>query len=217
MSFSMPSYCLGVGTVVGALALGFGGGIVLTKTAIKDTPAGPSRIERAARVEPAAPVTEAKAIPLPGVEQASAQAAPAPVPSVQAAESTNPVEAIAKETPAEPVRQVDMSRQPEQRQADAKQSEQPVRQSEAKPAEQSDTAARATERAQRRAEQRRIAREKRLAERERKARAAVVVRRQRPVEEQEQPARPQLAFQREESGPGPFEGLFGRPAEADRD
>ena len=53
MRFSMNSYLLGVGTVVGALAFGFGGGILLTKTAIKDTPAGPSRIERVARPEPA--------------------------------------------------------------------------------------------------------------------------------------------------------------------
>ena len=55
MRFSMNSYLLGVGTVVGALAFGFGGGILLTKTAIKDTPTGPSRIERAARPEPASP------------------------------------------------------------------------------------------------------------------------------------------------------------------
>src|SRR4051812_10106017 len=63
MRFSMNSYLLGVGTVVGALAFGFGGGILLTKTAIKDTPAGPSRIERAARPEPVSPqvqVTEAR-------------------------------------------------------------------------------------------------------------------------------------------------------------
>jgi hypothetical protein len=39
MPFSMTTYFAGVGTVVGALALGFGGGIVLTNTAIKDTPA----------------------------------------------------------------------------------------------------------------------------------------------------------------------------------
>src|SRR5258708_1999764 len=41
MRFSMNSYLLGVGPVVGALALGFGGGILLTKPAIKDSPAGP--------------------------------------------------------------------------------------------------------------------------------------------------------------------------------
>ena len=46
MPFSMTTYFAGVGTVVGALALGFGGAVVLTNTAIKDTPAGPTRIER---------------------------------------------------------------------------------------------------------------------------------------------------------------------------
>src|SRR5882672_9908317 len=55
MRFYMNSYLLVVGTVVGSLSLLFGGGIVLTKTAIKDTPAGPSKIERAARPEPAPP------------------------------------------------------------------------------------------------------------------------------------------------------------------
>jgi hypothetical protein len=39
--------------------------------------------------------------------------------------------------------------------------------------------------------------------------------RQRPIEIQEEPARPELAFQREEPRqPNLFEGLFGRPAEA---
>jgi hypothetical protein len=67
MSFSMSTYFAGVGTVVGALALGFGSGIVLTSTAIKNTPAGPTRIERVARREPiAAPpqVVEAKVVAL---------------------------------------------------------------------------------------------------------------------------------------------------------
>jgi hypothetical protein len=40
MPFSLPSYLLGVGTVVGALAFGFGGGVLLTKTAIKDSGGG---------------------------------------------------------------------------------------------------------------------------------------------------------------------------------
>ena len=39
----------------------------------------------------------------------------------------------------------------------------------------------------------------------------IIVRRQRPIEEQEQPARPELAFEREEPRPNLFEGLFGRP------
>ena len=74
MPFSMTTYFAGVGTVVGALALGFGAGIVLTNTAIKDTPAGPTRIERVARSEPiAAPqVVEAKAVPMSSVDPAPA-------------------------------------------------------------------------------------------------------------------------------------------------
>jgi hypothetical protein len=63
MPFSMTTYFAGVGTVVGALAVGFGGAVVLTNTAIKDTPAGPTRIERVMRSEPIAAlqVVEAKA------------------------------------------------------------------------------------------------------------------------------------------------------------
>ena len=52
MPFSLGSYLLGVGTVVGALAFGFGGGVLLTHTAMKESPAGQTRIERLARVEP---------------------------------------------------------------------------------------------------------------------------------------------------------------------
>ena len=51
MPFSLGSYLLGVGTVVGALAFGFGGGVLLTKTAMKESSAGPTRVERLARAE----------------------------------------------------------------------------------------------------------------------------------------------------------------------
>jgi len=221
MPFSMMSYFLGVGTVVGALALGFGGGIVLTKTAIKDTPAGPSRMERVARSEtvPAAQVTEAKAIPVPRVDQPAVPAVQA-APQVQAA-AEDPKPVTPKENPAtvaEPVKQVDAPKQVEQpvRQADVKEVERPVRHSETKPVEQNESAARAAEREQRRAEKRRVEREKRLAERERERKArTIIVQRQRPVEEREQPARAQLAFEREESRPNLFEGLFGRPAQGE--
>src|SRR3954467_2864860 len=112
MPFSMMSYFLGVGTVVGALALGFGGGIVLTKTAMKDTPA-PNRVERArtetvgiARSSP--PLTEARA-PAP-----AAQPDPA---ADQAVTESKPAELAATEAPrpepakvAEPVRQIDTSK-----------------------------------------------------------------------------------------------------------
>jgi hypothetical protein len=82
MPFSMTTYFAGVGTVVGALALGFGGGVVLTNTAIKDTPAGPTRIERVMRSEPIAAmqVVEAKATPMPSVDPTPASAVqPLPV------------------------------------------------------------------------------------------------------------------------------------------
>jgi hypothetical protein len=237
MRFSMNSYLLGVGTVVGALTFGFGGGILLTKTAIKDTPSGPSRMERAARAEPApaAPqLTEAKAVPVPRAE---------PQPAVQSAEPVrqileSPVQAAAEAKPAadvkavaeparaaEPVRQIDTAKQVEQpvadlpkppeqlvRQADAPKPIEQPRQSEARQVEQSQTEQRIVEREQRRAEQRRIEREKRTAER--KSRTIVVVRRQRPTEELERPARPELAFEREAPRPNLFEGLFGRAQEA---
>src|SRR3954447_11081165 len=143
MRFSMNSYLLGVGTVVGALAFGFGGGILLTNTAIKDTPAGPSRVERVSRQEitPApAPVqvNEAKPVPVPRAEAApAAQPAPEPAPQVQAAAEEKPAaEAtpVAETKPAaetaraeaakaaEPVRQVELPRQAErqvERQAEA--------------------------------------------------------------------------------------------------
>jgi hypothetical protein len=211
MPFSMPSYFLGVGTVVGALAFGFGGGVLLTKTAIKESP--PNRIERAARAEPtaAAPqITEARAVPVPRAELPVVQPAPEPAPQVQAAaDNPKPV----AETPrqeqlkvAEPAKQVEAPRQAEQRQADAPKQ---IEQREAEPRMMSD-------REQRRAD-RRIEREKRTAER--KARTMAVRVRQRPVddpqqEERQPPARPELAFEREEPRPKLFEGLFGRPADA---
>jgi hypothetical protein len=227
MRFSMNSYLLGVGTVVGALAFGFGGGILLTKTAIKDTPAGPSRIERVARQEaaPAAPpvqVTEARPVPVPRPDPAPvAQPAPEPAPPVQAAAEPKPVAEAAKPEPAkaiEPVRQVEA---PKQAERPTERPAEPVKQADApKQIEQRETAQETTAREQRRAEreqhraERRIARERYYAER--KARAVAYARiRQRPIEIQEQPARPELAFQREEPRqPNLFEGLFGRPAEA---
>jgi len=71
MPFSLSSYLLGVGTVVGALAFGFGGGVLLTRTAMKDTPVAETRVERVKRADspsaPAQPVetVEAKAMPAP--------------------------------------------------------------------------------------------------------------------------------------------------------
>ena len=226
MRFSMNSYLLGVGTVVGALAFGFGGGILLTKTAIKDTPTGPSRIERVARQEPppAAPpvqVTEARPVPVPRPDPApAAHPTPEPAPVQAAAEpnpETKPVAEAARPEPAkaaEPVRQMEASRQAERPPEPVKQADAP-KQIEQREAAQEITAReqRRAEREQRRAE-RRIARERYYADR--KARAVEYARvRQRPIEIQEQPARRELAFEREEPRqPNLFVGLFGRPAEA---
>jgi hypothetical protein len=72
MPFSLGSYLLGVGTVVGALAFGFGGGVLLTHTAMKESPAGQTRIERLVRAEP-----ETRAAP----QASAAQVTPTPNPA----------------------------------------------------------------------------------------------------------------------------------------
>jgi hypothetical protein len=218
MRFSMNSYLLGVGTVVGALAFGFGGGILLTKTAIKDSPAGPSRIERVARPEPASPqvqVTEARAIPVPRADPGpAAQPTPEPAPQVQAAadpkpvSEAKPVAEAARPEPAkapEPVRQVDGPRDA------SRQAEQSVRQADAPKQIEQNEAGQGT-REQRRAE-RRMERERRYVERKTRAMEYAKMR-QRPIEIEERPAQPGLAFEREEPRPNLFEGLFGRPTEA---
>jgi len=75
MPFSLGSYLLGVGTMLGALALGFGGGVLLTHTAMKEGSAGQTRVERVARAEPAPPAPRATAAQ---VTPAPNQAAVAP-------------------------------------------------------------------------------------------------------------------------------------------
>ena len=168
MPFSMTTYFAGVGTVVGALALGFGGGIVLTNMAIKDTPAGPTRVERVMRSEPIAgpQVVEAKAIPMPTVDPAPALE-PAPVVQPQPVVAESP-----KET--QPAKGVEQPKQVES----AKQSEQ-------KDAE------------QRKAAERKIDRQKRYAER-RTREVATTRMKQQPLEEQGEPAKPELAYDRVE-------------------
>jgi hypothetical protein len=96
---------------------------------------------------------------------------------------------------AEPVKPAEAPKQAEQREAERSISARELRRA---------------EREQRRME-RRAERERSYAER--KARAVEFVRmRQRPLEEREQPTRPELAFERrEEPRPNLFEGLFGRP------
>src|SRR6266700_8124774 len=87
MALSLGSYLLGVGTVVGALAFGFGGGALLTKTAMKDTPAGPTRVERVAHSQPdpgaSTPQKDVRENPAASAEPAPA-ARPDPAPANQA-------------------------------------------------------------------------------------------------------------------------------------
>ena len=168
MPFSMTTYFAGVGTVVGALALGFGGGVVLTSTAIKDSPAGPTRIERVMGSEPIAAlqVAEAKANPMASVDPAPAvKPALEPIPVVQ---------------PLPVVAEVPKETQP------AKEVEQPKQVESAKQSEQKDAE-------QRKAAERKIDRQKRYAERK-----AATRMKQQPLEEQGEPAKPELAYGRVE-------------------
>ena len=100
MPFSLGSYLLGVGTVVGALAFGFGGGVLLTHTAMNETPAKSTRVERVARAEP-----EPSASPQASGTQAAVQvSAPAQVTApdqaavARQATTPNPVPAAQTET-----------------------------------------------------------------------------------------------------------------------
>jgi hypothetical protein len=88
MPFSLGSYLIGVGTVVGALAFGFGGGVLLTHTTMKESPAGQTRVERLARAEPETPA--APQVP-------AAQITPTPN---QAAVATNQVTPPDQDRPA---------------------------------------------------------------------------------------------------------------------
>ena len=221
MPFSLSSYLLGVGTVVGALAFGFGGGVLLTKTAMKDSPMAETRVERIKRADspstPQQPV-EAKATPAP------AEPPPGSAPQVQAsteppkpvAEAPQPAKAAASSPQTEPVGAAASAPPTEPAAAAA-----PIPQTEpAKPADQSIKSAEQREAELRKAEARKIERQKRYAER--KARAMAEARaRQRQWQEQAEPSgaevvferssRPALAFEREEPRFKPFDiPLFGR-------
>jgi hypothetical protein len=223
MPFSLSSYLLGIGTVVGALALGFGGGTLLTKAALKDTTVVPTRVERVARSEPEPAASsqpqpaassqqqDVREIPAPSAEPASA-ARPDPAPTGQAAN-------VAATPQPAPRVDAESTKQPE-----------PVRQAEpANPPEQKDAT-------QNRAAERKVERQKRSAERRARSFAAS---RMRPPSSEEQdqpertgPERTEFGFRREEprfvtrEEPrlGPFP-MFGRPpidrsfdrAPADRD
>ena len=224
MPFSLSSYLLGVGTVVGALAFGFGGGVLLTKTAMKDSPMAETRVERIKRADsPSTPqqpaeakATPAPAEPLPGsAPQVHASTEP-PKPVAEAPQPAEPAQAAAPSPQTEPVGAAASVPPTEPATAAA-----PIPQTEpAKPADQSIKSAEQREAELRKAEARKIARQKRYAER--KARAMAEARaRQRQWQEQAEPSgaevvferssRPALAFEREEPRFKPFDiPLFGR-------
>jgi len=224
MPFSLSSYLLGVGTVVGALAFGLSGGVLLTKTAMKDTPVAETRVERVKRADsPSAPpqpveTVDTKAMPAPPSPAEPAPPVAAPASSVQA--STEPPET---ESP-KPVAKAPKQAQP------ARAAELPPQTEPARPAEQSSKFAEQREAELRKAEARKIERQQRDAERKAKA-MAMARAKQRQFEEQPEPSRPEyvferssrraLAFEREESRFNPFDiPLFGRSREnspADRE
>jgi hypothetical protein len=196
MPFSLSSYLLGVGTVVGALAFGFGGGVLLTKTAMKDSSPAESRVERVARAEPASPppqAVEAKSAPTPPAEPRPPATS---LPEAQAnAEPPKPVAEAPRE--AAPARTVESMSQTEPKKP-PEPSTKPLEQS-TKPADQKEAELRKAEE-----------RNKRYAER--KARDIAAARaRQRQLEEQRESSRPVFAYEREEPQLKLFDmPLFGR-------
>jgi hypothetical protein len=219
MPFSLSSYLLGVGTVVGALAFGFGGGVLLTKTATKDTPVAETRVERVKRADspsasaPPQPVetVDMKAMPAPSSPAEPAPPVAAPASPVQASTESPKTE------PPKPITEVPKQAEP------ARAAELPLQTEPARPAEQSSKFAEQREAELRKAEARKIDRQKRDAERKTKA-MAITRAKQRQFEEQPEPSRPEyvlerssrraLAFEREEPRFNSLDiPLFGRSRE----
>jgi type IV secretory pathway VirB10-like protein len=122
MAFSLSSYILGVGTIVGALAFGVGTGALMTKSALLKgaTAAAPSRVERGSRSLPspaAAPqVAEPRENPAqpaaatPATEAAAALH-PDPASSVQPEQPKADTRSEAAEKPPEPTPQGGLANQ----------------------------------------------------------------------------------------------------------
>jgi hypothetical protein len=195
MPFSLSSYLLGVGTVVGALAFGFGGGVLLTKTAMKDTPVAETRVERAKRADSpsAAPqpveTVDMKAMPAPPPLAEPAPPVTAPPSPVQASNEPPKSEPFNKTESPEPIAEVPKPAQP------ARAAELPPQTEPTTPAEQSSKFAEQREAELRKAEARKIERQRRDAERKAKA-MAMTRAKQRQFEEQPEPSRPEYVFER---------------------
>ena len=195
MPFSLSSYLLGVGTVVGALAFGFAGGVLLTKTAMKDTAVAETRVERVKRADsPSAPpqpveTVDTKAIPAPSPPAEPAQFAPArPVQASTEPPKTESPQPIA-EVPNQPIAEAPKPVQP------VATAESPPQTEPATPAEQSSKFAEQREAELQKAEARKIERQKRDAERKAKA-MAMARAKQRQFEEQPETSRPEYVFER---------------------
>ena len=194
MPFSLGSYLLGVGTVVGALAFGLGSGALLTSTAMKETAATPTRVERVARSETEAPAQQdTKENPEPPAEAASA-AHPDSAPTAQAA------------TPRSDAR------------SETESAQQPKPKKQAEPAKPREPANQAVhgEAQQKKAAERKVDRQKHYTEHDAKSYTessfAASRTRQPPSEQQDEPERTGFVFGREEpnfdlfpnAGPAPF-------------
>jgi hypothetical protein len=175
MPFSLTSYLLGVGTVVGALAFGFGGGVLLTKTAMKETATGPTRVERVARSE-----REAASAP----QLTSAK-------EMSPASSALPPEPLAAHSDAVPAAQAEAMKPDVRRETEVTRELEPTK---------SGHQSRATEQTkaeQQKAAERKTERQNRYSER--KAREITAARmRPRRLEVQDQPEWPELALGQEE-------------------
>jgi hypothetical protein len=215
MPFSLNSYLLGVGTVVGALAFGFGGGVMLTHTAMKETPAGPTRVEQVAHAEqvpsPQASSTQAAAqatVPMQVTDQAAAvttgqATTPDPVPAAQA-ETPKP-DATGKALPdasakTETPRQLEPAKQAAKEPQPPNQVE-PTERAEPKPAGSREATDRKAERAKRYSE--------------RRPREIAARRTKQRIEVQEEPAPEVVVSRPPEQHFDLFGGLFGRPADQD--
>jgi hypothetical protein len=108
MSLHAASYFAGVGTVVGTIALGFGGGVLLTDAFVGKSERTPTLMERRA-----SPLSESTAAQTSEQQTAAAATpvAPAPSPQAQAAPPTveqRPSVAVQAAAPAQPAAQTTM-------------------------------------------------------------------------------------------------------------
>ncbi|TMI99505.1 MAG: hypothetical protein E6G97_21530 [Alphaproteobacteria bacterium] len=110
MTLNAPSFFAGIGTVLGLLVVGFGGGVMMSGVISDKTPREPNRIEKRAAETAKAPVIETKpataAVPPapPVVPPAPPAADPTPTPQIQQAGS--PAPAPTQPTEPQPAPQV---------------------------------------------------------------------------------------------------------------